>query len=115
MAIDDLTPDFPPIRTPWVIDWLMEVGPTDPGAMGAVPISWGSISQWQQCMGLDLPPWIARLLRHLSAEFATETVRAREADCPAPWAVTTSLNRNEVSRIVTNAFRALMMSKDPGT
>jgi hypothetical protein len=43
MAIDDLTPDFPPIRTPWVIDWLMEVGPTDPGAMGAVPISWGSL------------------------------------------------------------------------
>jgi hypothetical protein len=114
MAIDDFTPDFPPIRTPWVIDWLMEVGPTDPGAMGAVPISWDSISQWQQCMGLDLPPWIARLLRHLSSEFVAETVRAREADCPAPWAVTSNLNRDEVSRKVTNAFRALMMSKEPG-
>ena len=44
MAIDDLTPDFPPIRTPWVIDWLMEVGPTDPGAMGAVPTATWPVS-----------------------------------------------------------------------
>ena len=115
MAIDDLTPDFPPIRTPWVIDWLMEVGPTDPGAMGAVPISWGSISQWQQCMGLDLPPWLARLLRRLSVEFVAETVRAREPDCPPPWTATSVLNRDEVSRKVTNAFRVLMMSKEPAT
>jgi len=112
MAIDDFAPDFPPIRTPWVIDWLMEVGPTDSGAMGAVPISWSSIGHWQQCMGHDLQPWIARLLRRLSAEFVAETVRAREPDCPPPWAATTSLNRDEVSRKVTNAFRALMMSKE---
>ena len=115
MAIDDLTPDFPPIRTPWVIDWLMEVGPTDPGAMGAVPISWATISQWQHCMGLDLPPWLVRLLRRLSVEFVAETVRAREPDCPPPWTATSVLNRNEVSRKVANAFRALMMSKEPST
>ena len=115
LAIDDLTPDFPPIRTPWVIDWLMEVGPTDPGAMGAVPISWATIGQWQHCMGLDLPPWLVRLLRRLSVEFVAETVRAREPDCPPPWTATSVLNRDEVSRKVTNAFRALMMSKEPST
>jgi len=115
MAIDDLAPDFPPIRTPWVIDWLMEVGPTDPGAMGAVPISWATISQWQRCMGLDLPPWLVRLLRRLSVEFVAETVRAREPDCPPPWTATSVLNRDEVSRKVSNAFRALMMSKEPST
>jgi len=115
MAIDDLAPDFPAIRTPWVIDWLMEVGPTDPGAMGAVPISWATIGQWQHCMCLDLPPWLARLLRRLSMEFVAETVRAREPDCPPPWTATSVLNRDEVSRKVTNAFRALMMSKEPST
>ena len=115
MAIDDLAPDFPTIRTPWVIDWLMEVGPTDPGAMGAVPISWATIGQWQHCMCLDLPPWQARLLRRLSMEFVAETVRAREPDCPPPWTATSVLNRDEVSRKVTNAFRALMMSKEPST
>ena len=112
MAIDDLGPDFPPIRTPWVIDWLMEVTPTDPGAIGAVPISWGSIEHWQRCMGYDLPPWVAKLLRRLSVEFVAETVRAREPDCPPPWTATSVLNRDEVSRKVSNAFRALMMSKE---
>jgi hypothetical protein len=111
MTIDDMAPDFPPIRTPWVIDWLMEVGPTDPGAMSAVPITWSSIEHWQHCMGHDLPPWVAKLLRRLSVEFVAETVRAREPDCPPPWTATSSLNRDEVSRKVTNAFRAMMLSK----
>ena len=93
----------------------MEVGPTDPGAMGAVPISWATIGEWQHCMGLDLPPWLVRLLRRLSVEFVAETVRAREPDCPPPWTATSVLNRDEVSRKVTNAFRALMMSKEPST
>jgi hypothetical protein len=46
-------------------------------------------------------------------EFVAETVRAREPDCPPPWTATSILNRDEVSRKVTNAFRALMMSKEP--
>ncbi len=113
MAVDDLSPDFPAIRTPWVIDWLMEVGPTDPGAMGSVPISWTSIDHWQHCMGLELPPWLARLLRRLSVDFVAETVRAREPDCPRPGTATSIHSRDEVSRKVTNAFRAMMMSKEP--
>ena len=85
MAVDDLTPDMPPIRTPWIIDHLMDLGPSEAGAMGPVPISWASIDHWQRCSGHDLPPWTA----------------------------TSSLNRDEVSRKVTNAFRALMTSKEP--
>jgi len=113
MAVDDLTPDMPPIRTPWIIDHLMELGTSEAGVMGAVPISWASIDHWQRCSGIDLPPWIARLLRRLSIDFVAETVRACELDCPPPWAVTSSLNRDEVSRKVTNAFRALMITKEP--
>jgi hypothetical protein len=44
---------------------------------------------------------------------AAETVRASEPDCPPPWTATSVLNRDEVSRKVSNAFRALMMSKEP--
>lgn len=113
MAIDDLTPDFPPIRTPWIIDHLMDLGPSEAGAMGPVPISWASIDHWQRCSCIDLPPWTARLLRRLSVDFVAETVRAREPDCPPPWTATSSLNRDEVSRKVTNAFRALMITKEP--
>jgi len=35
MAIDDLAPDFPPIRTPWVIDWLKTV--TDGQILPSLP------------------------------------------------------------------------------
>ena len=115
MAVDDLTPDMPPIRTPWIIDHLMDLGPSEAGAMGQVPISWASIDHWQRCSGYDLPPWTTRLLRRLSVDFVAETVRAREPDCPPPWTATYVLNRDEVSRKVTNAFRALMMSKEPST
>ena len=104
---------MPPIRTPWIIDHLMDLGPSEAGAMGSVPISWASIDHWQRCSGLDLSPWISRLLRRLSVDFIAETVRAREPDCPPPWTATSSLNRDEVSRKVTNAFRALMIPKEP--
>jgi hypothetical protein len=113
MAVDDLTPDMPPIRTPWIIDHLMDLGPSEAGAMGPVPISWASIDHWQRCSGHDLPPWTTRLLRRLSVDFVAETVRAREPDCPPPWTATSSFSRDEVSRKVTNAFRALMISKEP--
>ena len=113
MSVDDLTPDMPPIRTPWIIDHLMDLGPSEAGAMGPVPISWVSIDHWQRCSGIDLPPWTSRLLRRLSVDFVAETVRAREPDCPPPWTATSSLNRDEVSRKVTNAFRSLMTSKEP--
>ncbi len=104
---------MPFIRTPWIIDTLMEIGPSEAGAMGAVPLSWASIDHWQRCIGAELAPWLCRLLRRLSVEFVTESQNAREPDCPAPWTTTSVLNRDEVSRKVSNAFRALMMSKEP--
>ncbi len=113
MTADGIVPDMPPIRAPWIIDTLMDIGASEPGAMGPVPLSWGTIAQWQSCMGLELAPWICRLLRRLSVEFVAESQNAREPDCPAPWTTTSVLNRDEVSRKVSNAFRALMMSKEP--
>ena len=38
---------MPPISCLWVIDYLMEVGPTQVGAMGPVPVSWRQIDHWQ--------------------------------------------------------------------
>jgi hypothetical protein len=58
---------------------------------------------------------LVRLLRRLSTEFVADTIRAREPDCPPPWTTTSVINRDEVSRKVSNAFRALMMSKEPAT
>ncbi len=104
---------MPVIRTPWIIDMLMDIGPSEPGAMGPVPSSWATIAHWQSCMGADLPPWLARLLRRLSVEFVAEGHRAREHDCPPPWTdVADGANRTTVSRKVTQAFRSLIRSKE---
>ena len=113
MTASGIVPDLPFIRTPWIIDTLMEIGPSEAGAMGVVPLSWASIDHWQHCIGADLAPWTCRLIRRLSAEFVTEGQRAREPDCPPSWTATSVLNREEVSRKVSNAFRALIMSKEP--
>jgi len=113
MTTDGIAPDMPPIRAPWIIDTLMDIGASEPGGMGPVPLSWTTIAHWQSCMGVDLAPWLCRLLRRLSVEFVAESQNAREPDCPAPWtAVTDGTNRPTVSRKVSQAFRALINSKE---
>lgn len=113
MTASGIVPDLPLIRTPWIIDTLMEIGPSEAGAMGVVPLSWASIDQWQRCIGADLAPWTCRLIRRLSAEFVTEGQRAREPDCPPPWtAAADDINRGTISRKVSHAFRALITAKE---
>jgi hypothetical protein len=115
MTAGGLVPDMPVIRTPWIIDALMEIGPSEAGAMGQVPLSWASIDHWQRCIGAELQPWVCRLIRRLSIEFVSEGQRAREPDCPQPFAAMAGdTNRAAVSRKVSHAFRALIISKEPG-
>ncbi|MBY0303610.1 MAG: hypothetical protein K2W86_00470 [Sphingomonas sp.] len=113
MGVDGIVPNMPPIVCPWIIDTLMEIGPSEAGAMGPVPVSWATIDHWQRCIGIDLPPWACRLIRRLSVEFVAEGQRAREADCPPPWTdIAEGHNRTTISRKVSQAFRALIMSKE---
>ncbi len=113
MTAGGLVPDMPVIRTPWIIDTLMEVGPSEAGAMGQVPLSWASIDHWQSCIGAEIPPWVCRLIRRLSVEFVAEGQRATETDCPAAWTgAADDSNRRTISRKVSHAFRALITSKE---
>lgn len=113
MTADGIVPDMPPIRAPWIIDTLMDIGASEPGAMGPVPLSWGTIAHWQSCMGVELAPWLCRLLRRLSVEFVAESQNAREPDCPAPWTThADEQNRATISRKVTQAFRSLIRPKE---
>lgn len=113
MGADGIVPDMPGICAPWIVNTLMDIGPSEPGTMGPVPLSWGTIAHWQSCMDVDLAPWLCRLLRRLSVEFVAEGHRAREHDCPPPWTdVVDGANRTTVSRKVSQAFRALIRSKE---
>lgn len=115
MTADGIVPDMPPIRAPWIVDMLMDIGASEPGAMGPVPLSWATIARWQSCMGVELAPWLCRLLRRLSVAFVSESQNAREPDCPAPWTAASSLNRDEISRKVSQTFRSLIRPKEDAT
>ena len=109
MEADGIVPMTPPLPEdlPY-IEWLLEIGPTEAGGMGAVAIGWRTLQAWQDCTGILLAPWEARLLRRLSGDWLTENERARKPDCPAPWSPEpTESSREVVARKMEQLFDRL--------
>lgn len=104
---------LPPNPAPYLSDWLMELGPTAPGAMTQTAVSWRDIAAWQELTGVALLPWEAVLLRELSGAFASELHRAEDPACPAPWSERASIedNRAAVSRKLGMTFKALLAAQ----
>lgn len=91
----------------YLIEHLMEVGPTTSTGMGPTPITWSEMQAWQQQRGIELQPWEASLLRGLSRDYASEMARAASIDCPAPWVSPEDVNREHVSQRVSALFGRL--------
>ncbi len=91
MRRDKAPVQMPPNPAPGLVTRLMEIGVSEAAGMGVGPLSWGTIDAWCNRTGVDLPPWEARLLRQLSAEYVAESRRAEDEHCPPPW-------RGEVTR-----------------
>jgi len=91
----EVDPPLPPLTARHIFDWLMEVGPTESGGMGPVPIGWTTIRNWRDATFTRLSAWEARLLRRLSTEFLTESHLAEDRYRPAPWLP----GRTEVDRV----------------
>lgn len=108
MKAAKIEPHLPPNSVPYLTDWLFEIGPTAPGAMGPSPIGWRDMEAWQALAGVELLPWEARLIRRLSHDFITQMQDAKKMDCPDPWLPEqdTASNREAVSRKVGNALKA---------
>ena len=85
MKRDGVAPPMPYNPAPHLIERLIEIGLTEAAGMGASPISWREINEWQRATGVVLPPWEARLLRSLSVAYLAESRRAEVESCPAPW------------------------------
>lgn len=95
---------------PHITDWLLEIGPTVSGAMGEGPISWQDMAAWQQLTGIELLPFEARTVRHLSHTFLAQRHDARKPDCPPPYAGLKEdivSNREMVARQLKAAFSNL--------
>lgn len=90
---------MPPTAAPHIIDRLLEIGLSEAAGMGVVPISWTTISAWQQVSAVELDPWEARLIHRLSMAYVAEGHRAESETCPSPW-------RAPVTREEANAEEA---------
>lgn len=79
-------PELPPIEAgAYLVGYLLDVGPTVSGAMGAGPVTSKELMAWCEETGIRLQPWEAQFIRRLSGEYLTELHRAEKRDCDAPW------------------------------
>lgn len=85
MQEEGAEPTFPPNSAPYLVEYMMEIGPVEAGGMEASPIGWSTIKDWQQLTGVQLEPWQARLIRRLSISYLDQSRKARAPECPSPW------------------------------
>lgn len=85
---------MPPNLAPHLTDWLLEIGLTEPGGMGG-PISWQTVDAWRRSTSVPIEPWVARLLKRLSAAYHAEAHRAEAEACPPPWRTAISARERE--------------------
>lgn len=96
---------MPPCDAPHLIAYLFEIGPVAPGAMSGAPLSFLEIQAWQDCTGIALESWEARVLRRLSAEYLSESHAATKRDCKPPW-----IDADEVMAAPSRASESLRNS-----
>ena len=96
MKADKIPVLMPPNPAPELISRLVEIGLTEQGGMGAVPLKWSELDAWCNRTGVDLPPWEARLYRHLSVEYLRELHKAESEDCSPPWDAPITERQREV-------------------
>lgn len=85
MQRDGIEPEMPPNPAPHITGWLVDMGIVEARGMGNAALSWAEIDAWCRRTRVDLEPWVARLIRHLSAAYIAEGRRAESETCPAPW------------------------------
>jgi hypothetical protein len=94
---DGIDPPMPPNPAPHIVARLIEIGITESNGMGAAPLSWRELSEWQRNTGVPLAPWEARLLRQLSVAYIAEGRLAESENCPPPWRAEVTQRELEVA------------------
>lgn len=82
---EGIEPDLPGVTCRYLLEYLFEIGPAMPGAMGEVPLTHGEIEAWQRNTGIRLQPWEARALRRASIEYVRASIDSTDAQAPAPY------------------------------
>ena len=106
-------PLFPDVGdAEYIIAYWFDLGKIQSGGMGAAPLSALEISAWMTASGLCLAPWEFRVLRRMSEAYLAQLHESEKPECPPPYGNPVQIvDRNEVSKKVGNAFRALIQAK----
>jgi hypothetical protein len=107
---DSKTAHYPeiPEEAAYLVGALMEAGPTSAAGMGEVPLTWADLLAYQQGTAQHFQPWELRLIRRLSGEYLSESIRAKARDARAPWVTeVTAEQRSEVAQQMRDALRGM--------
>ncbi len=98
-------PAFPDIgEAGYLVDIWHDMGRVTSGGMGPVPLSWSEMQSWQDLTGVVLQPWELQMIRLMSTAYAGQSADAQEADCPAPYNVVESVDRESVEKRLARMF-----------
>ena len=97
--------NLPPVSATHLVQYLFEVGPTFPGAMGSVGLPFSEIESWQRQTGIELSPWEVRTLQMASVEYAHQSMLSIKPDCPSPGSIV-AIDREQVAKHVRSILRS---------
>lgn len=69
-----------------LLSLFMDLGMAGTGGMGAAPLSWAEMAEWQRLTAHRLQPWEARAIRQASVQYVNQLHRSTDPACPPPWA-----------------------------
>jgi hypothetical protein len=67
-----------------VLEWLHEVGPTEPSANGPIAVTWREINAWKQATETAITREELVMLRKLSGEYVAQYNRSDNPNEPPP-------------------------------
>lgn len=79
-------PVLPDVTCAYLMEILLEVGPTVSTGMGRARITQAEIAKWQQNMRTPLAPWECRHLLRLSEAWLEQASVSEDPKCPPPYA-----------------------------
>lgn len=99
-------PRLPEAALKYLVDYLLEVGPTEQGGFGPKPLSHVELMAWQINMHRRLQPYEVDFLRRLSVTWCVESQRAQDPVALPPYAAEmTEDDHMAVARAMKQAIR----------
>lgn len=104
---------MPPIGdAAYIIQYWQELGIVNNTGMGSLPLNSQEILSWCEGTGVELSAWEFQIIRDISKAYLVELREAEKLEKLPPYGdPVNQFDRATVSKKVTNAFKAFMMSK----